>query len=261
MKIETCIHYDSDCYKKAQKASPVGIMAHSTGCNNNTVKRYVQPSKSDPDYKRLLDVIGVNKYGNSWNRPNVNKAVHFFIGKLAGGSVGCAQILPADICCWGCGSGKKGSYNYNPAYLQFEICEDDLKSKEYFNAAYAAAVELCAYLCKKFNWTADAVISHKEAYKDGYASNHADIDHWLKKYGLTMNDFRKAVEEKLKPIPAPIKPPAVGPVVYSVVKGDSLWNIAKKHLGSGLKYTQIKKLNGLKTNTIRVGQKLILPNK
>ena len=40
-------------------------------------------------------------------------------------------------------------------------------------------------------------MSHAEAYKKGYASNHADCDHWFKKHGKTMNDFRKLVESFL----------------------------------------------------------------
>ncbi len=49
--------------------------------------------------------------------------------------------------------------------------------------------------------------------------------------------------------------------IYTVVKGDSLWAIAKKQLGSGARYTEIVKLNGLKTSTIYAGQKLKLPEK
>ncbi len=48
---------------------------------------------------------------------------------------------------------------------------------------------------------------------------------------------------------------------YTVVKGDTLWNIAKKELGSGSRYPEIVKLNGLKTNTIYSGQILKLPSK
>ena len=44
--------------------------------------------------------------------------------------------------------------------------------------------------------------------------------------------------------------------IHVVVKGDTLWGIAKKYLGSGLKYPTIKKLNGLKKNTIYPGQRL-----
>lgn len=46
---------------------------------------------------------------------------------------------------------------------------------------------------------------------------------------------------------------------YTVKKGDTLWDIAKKYLGSGARYTEIVKLNGLKTSVIIVGQKLKIP--
>ena len=47
--------------------------------------------------------------------------------------------------------------------------------------------------------------------------------------------------------------------VYTVKKGDSLWNIAQKMLGSGQRYQQIKVLNGLASDTIYPGQLLRLP--
>lgn len=47
---------------------------------------------------------------------------------------------------------------------------------------------------------------------------------------------------------------------YTVKSGDTLWGIAKKELGSGARYTEIVKLNGLKTNVIYSGQKLKLPD-
>lgn len=48
---------------------------------------------------------------------------------------------------------------------------------------------------------------------------------------------------------------------YTVVKGDSLWSIAQKQLGKGSRYTEIVKLNGLKTNMIYAGQVLKMPQK
>ena len=48
--------------------------------------------------------------------------------------------------------------------------------------------------------------------------------------------------------------------IHTVVKGDSLWNIAKKYLGNGSRYPEIKKLNGLTSNTIYSGWKLKIPN-
>lgn len=47
---------------------------------------------------------------------------------------------------------------------------------------------------------------------------------------------------------------------YTVVKGDSLWKIASDKLGNGSRYTEIKSLNGLTSDTIYAGQVLKLPN-
>ena len=46
---------------------------------------------------------------------------------------------------------------------------------------------------------------------------------------------------------------------YTVKTGDTLWQIAKEYLGSGTKYTEIMKINELKTSTIRTGQVLKIP--
>ncbi len=48
--------------------------------------------------------------------------------------------------------------------------------------------------------------------------------------------------------------------IHTVVKGDTLWEIAKKYLGNGSRYPEIKKLNGLTSNVIYSGWKLKIPN-
>ena len=47
---------------------------------------------------------------------------------------------------------------------------------------------------------------------------------------------------------------------HTVVKGDTLWDIAEKYLGKGSRYSEIKTLNGLTSNVIYSGQKLKIPN-
>ena len=43
--------------------------------------------------------------------------------------------------------------------------------------------------------------------------------------------------------------------------GDTLWKIAERFLGKGSRYTEIVKLNGLKSNVLYTGQVLALPEK
>lgn len=166
------------------KMKPKGIIVHSTGVNNTSLNRYV-----GPDDGRL----GNNKYGNHWNRPGVSTCVHAFIGEDKNKVICTYQTLPLDYCSWGVGKGIKGSYNYDPAYLQFEILEDDLKDKKYFDKVMKEAQELCAKWCLEFNIPLNDVISHKEAHSRGYGSNHGDCDHWLNKFGRDMTWFRSEV--------------------------------------------------------------------
>ena len=42
------------------------------------------------------------------------------------------------------------------------------------------------------------VLCHSEGYRRGIASNHADVMHWWKKFGVDMDDFRAAVAAKLR---------------------------------------------------------------
>lgn len=178
----------SDCYKKKRKMKPKGIVVHSTGVTNTNLKRYV-----GPDDGRL----GVNTNKNHWNQPGVSACVHAFIGKDKHGAVCTYQTLPLNICAWGVGKGSKGSYNYDPAYLQFEILEDNLKNEDYFNRVMREAQELCAKWCKEYNLSVSKVISHSEAHAQGYGSNHADCDHWLAKFGRNMKWFRNEVKKIL----------------------------------------------------------------
>ncbi len=174
------------CYVTAQKMVPKGIVVHSTGANNPYLKRYVDAP----------DEVGTNRYGNHWNvaKPGGRKVcVHAFIGYGKNKQIRVAELLPLDICCWGVGRGKKGSYNYDPSYVQFEICEDNLADKAYYKNVFAVAAEYCAELCRTYGIRVDNIVGHCEAYRLGYGSNHGDPEHWMKKFGETMADFRTRV--------------------------------------------------------------------
>lgn len=187
MEIKQCILTKNDCYKESGNMTPKGIVVHSTGANNAYLKRYLAPDDG---------IIGKNQYANDWNHSGLSKCVHAFIGKDKNGVVRVYQTLPWTKKCWGCGKGDKGSYNSN--YIQFEICEDALKDEKYFTEAFTKAVKLCAYLCEKYDISVNNIVSHKEAYYKGYASNHGDCDYWLKKFGKSMTWFRNEVEGEKK---------------------------------------------------------------
>ena len=164
--------------------SPAGIIIHSTGANNPNLKRYVNAP----------DICGENPYRNYFDRADSNVCPHAVIGKDKNGEVKAAKLLPWNVCCWGCGSGSKGSYNYAPAYIQIEICEDALNDRAYFEEAFGLAAQLCQRLMKNYpTIKPNNIISHKEACARGYASNHGDCDHWLARFGKNMDWFRKLV--------------------------------------------------------------------
>ena len=73
-----------------------------------------------------------------------------------------------------------------------------MNDEPYFLAAFDAAAELCAYLCRLYSMEPDDVISHAEAARVGYGSNHADPEHWLAKFGKNMNWLRTLVASKIR---------------------------------------------------------------
>lgn len=241
-----CIMTNSTCYKETTTMSPVGVLWHSTGANNPWLKRYVQPSKSDAKYADLLDTIGVNDYSNSWNQVNVDAGVNAFIGKLKNGTVTTLQAMPWDYRPWGVASGPKGSCN--SGWIQFEICEDGLNDKAYFDKVYKEGCELTAFLCKKYGFNpkgsvmfngvnVPVILCHQDSYQLGLGSNHADVYHWFKKYGKTMDDVRNDVAALMgtpAAAPTPTEIPTSGVIVNYLVKITA--NIVNIHTGPGNSY-------------------------
>ena len=64
--------------------------------------------------------------------------------------------------------------------------------------------------------------------------------------------------------PPALTPPPAGPVAktgtYTVRQGDTLWSIAKNHLGNGSRWREISNANnGLKPEQLKVGSAIVLP--
>lgn len=62
-------------------------------------------------------------------------------------------------------------------------------------------------------------------------------------------------EEDPKPVVKP-EPPYI---TYTVQKGDTMWGVATKQLGSGSRYKEIMELNGMTSAVLKVGQVLKIP--
>lgn len=185
MEIRQYFLTKNDCYKAQRYIQPKGIMVHSTGADNPYLHRYVD-TKDGYTY--------TNKYSNDWNRSGVGACVHGFIGLNAKEEVGCVQTLPWNMRGWHCGSSG------NDTHISFEICEDGLADKDYFIKTRDTAIELCALLCEEFQldpMKSGVLVDHVEGYELGIASGHSDVRHWWSKFNYTMNDFRKAVQEKM----------------------------------------------------------------
>ena len=189
MEIIQCYQTKNPCYRKGTPMKPVGIVVHSTGANNPHLCRYVD----------CPERLGVNRYGNHWNRPEAATLVHGAIGLDKEGFVTVVNTLPYTMAAWGVGKGSRGSYNYDPTgHIQFEMCEDDLTDPSYFDQVMGTAVAYCAQLCREYGLAAESIVSHKEAHALGYASNHGDPENWMGRFGMTMEDFRARVRAKLK---------------------------------------------------------------
>ena len=194
----------NDCYKDGRKIVPKGIMVHSTATPG----------------------VMAEDWFSRWNRGNLDVAVHAFVDD----DVVC-QHLPWNHRAWHC------AYSGNNTHIAFEMCEptDWKTNKAYFKKCYTNAVELTAFLCKKYNLTEKQVISHKEGYKKGIASNHGDPDHWWKNFGYNMDKFRADVKKAL----------AGDEVKVVIIKTRA--TLSKWDVGEDVKYLQ-KRLNHVRSS-------------
>lgn len=194
----------------------------------------------------MLEILGTNKYNNDWNHITRQAGLNCWIGKLANGDIATVQTMPWDFKPWGCGSGPKGSCNNG--WIQFEICEDGLTDKIYFDKVYKEACEITAYLCNMYNIdpngtveyngvTVPTILCHHDSYKLGLGSNHGDIDHWFSKFGKSMQTVREDVA-KLLPQSSVIEPTKKNEEFYRVRKD---WDDAKSQIGAYTNLDNAKK--------------------
>lgn len=184
MEIKQNYCTQSDCYKTNRTITVKGGMLHSVGC-------------PQPD---------ANVFHNIWNKPGANACVHAVVGK--DGVV--IQCLPWNHRGWHAGGGGNNSLvgiemtepstiKYTGGSQWVELA-DGSNTKAHVLATYKHAVEFFAYIAKTYGFdplNSNNLMSHSEGYKKGVASNHGDVEHLWKHFGLSMDKFRVDVKNAM----------------------------------------------------------------
>ena len=174
-------------YQLYQKNGPKGMMLHSIGCPQPYAMVLIE-SWDDPDYTKacvhgFIDAITGTVYQTM---PFNYRAPH------AGGAATDTHI-GIEMCEPDCIRYTSGS--------SF-TCSDLTRAREMVRRTYLSAVELFAQTCEEYGWDPmedGVVISHREGYERGIASNHGDPEHLWRGLGLsyTMDTFREDVKAKM----------------------------------------------------------------
>ena len=175
---------DNGAYRSGRKINPQGSVNHSVGC--------AQPS--------------VEVFYKSMNKSSAGWGVNAILGDFHKGDGRILVTMPLNARPWGCGSGKKGSWNNTK--VQWEVCEPAghtysggtmigyyiAKNQVYFDRMWKMLVAWNVYVVDKFGYPISGISDHIESYYAGYGSGHADMGHWLPKHGKSMNALRAEVE-------------------------------------------------------------------
>lgn len=89
----------------------------------------------------------------------------------------------------------------------------------------------------------------------GYMTSSTEVNSVIsiiEKYNLTIYDTKNDSENR-------IEKEINSATIYTVKKNDTLWGIASKYYGYGIKWRIIYDYNNLSSTILRVGQKLIIP--
>jgi hypothetical protein len=182
-------------YKNNKIINIKGLVLHSVGCP--------QP---DP-----------NVFINNWDTSSNRYLTQIIIGKgVAYEVLPCTNIKGKAVYCWHVGNANGytiGAEMTEPSTIKYTtgsnwVDLDPVKTKAHVMATYKNAVDISAQLCKfhGLNPLADGVIlSHSECHRRGIGTNHGDVEHIWKKFGLTMDKFREDVNVAMNNIPFMVK--------------------------------------------------------
>lgn len=144
------------------KLSPKGIVLHETATPGASAE---------------------NEY-RYFNNNNIGASAHGFVDWN-----GYIQTIPYNEIAWHAG------YTANSKYIGIEMCHATNKAD--FDRVWNNTVELFATLIKQYGWTVNDIHTHDEMSKLYKETDHTDPIGYFKKFGRTIDDFKKAVENKM----------------------------------------------------------------
>lgn len=144
------------------KLSPKGIVLHETATPGASAE---------------------NEY-RYFNNNNIGASAHGFMDWN-----GYIQTIPYNEIAWHAG------YTANSKYIGIEMCHATNKAD--FDRVWNNTVELFATLIKQYGWTVNDIHTHDEMSKLYKETDHTDPIGYFKKFGRTIDDFKKAVENKM----------------------------------------------------------------
>lgn len=170
-------------YTAGRKIKPAGAVNHSVGC-------------AQPKAEVFFGLM---------NDRNAKWGVHAILGDFHLGEGKIILCLDLKMRPWGCGSGKKGSWNNSK--IQWEVCEpaghtyaggtmiayDVQKNQGYFERMWKMLVAWNVYCVVQFGYPVSCINDHSESYAAGMGSNHSDMMQWLPKHGKSMDALRAEV--------------------------------------------------------------------
>ena len=144
------------------KLSPKGIVLHETA---------TPEASAENEYRYF-------------NNNNIGASAHGFVDWN-----GYIQTIPYNEIAWHAG------YTANSKYIGIEMCHATNKAD--FDRVWNNTVELFATLIKQYGWTVNDIHTHDEMSKLYKETDHTDPIGYFKKFGRTIDDFKKAVENKM----------------------------------------------------------------
>lgn len=233
----------------------------------------------------LIDCKVISPNRNSPRNHAIDRLTpHCVVGQLSAEAIGScfAPVSRQASCNYGigydgrvaliCDEGDRSWCSSSPSNDHRAITIECASDKEHPYAmnsvVYEKLILLCADICRRYGKKKVLWLGSKEAslaYQPKademvltahrwFAAKACPGDWLYSRYGELAGRINQLLGSASNP------EPAVG-WTYTVRTGDSLWAIAARMLGSGSRYAEIKRLNGLKSELIRPGQVLRLPKR